>query len=257
MRFDLHTHTNRYSACGKATPQEMMAGAIDHSLDGIVITEHNVLWSEEEINELRAAFPKLVILRGIEVTTAHGEHVLVFGITDPSLFTEHMEDSVLGEIIAEHQGAAMLAHPFRYHDEIHPDTMAMPLHAIEIASSNIRKHMQGPIDALVKSLGIPAAASSDAHWPENLGLYGMEFPYRINTEQELAAAIRKGDFTIFADTARVNQMNLELGKEISLASRLMDQGYSDRQIRDLYGSSMSMLQALRAGKEVELVTPIP
>ena len=77
--------------------------------------------------------------------------------------------------------------------------------------------MQGPIDALVKSLGIPAAASSDAHWPENLGLYGWNF-YRINTEQELAAAIRKGDFTIFADTARVNQMNLELGKEISLAS---------------------------------------
>ena len=109
MRFDLHTHTNRYSACGKATPQEMMAGAIDHSLDGIVITEHNVLWSEEEINELRAALPEAGDLARALRSPLHMANTFWFSNKDPSLFTEHMEDSVLGEIIAEHQGAAMLA----------------------------------------------------------------------------------------------------------------------------------------------------
>ena len=70
MRFDLHTHTNRYSSCGRATPWEMMTAAIEHSLDGVVITEHDTLWGEAEIEELREAFPQLVILRGIEVHAA-------------------------------------------------------------------------------------------------------------------------------------------------------------------------------------------
>ena len=34
----------------------MMAGAIEQSLDGVVITEHDTLWSEAEIEELRKVF---------------------------------------------------------------------------------------------------------------------------------------------------------------------------------------------------------
>ena len=255
MRFDLHTHTNRYSACGKATPEEMMTAAMEYSLDGIVITEHDVLWSKQEIDELQAAFPQLVILRGIEINTASAEHILVFGITDPSLFTKYMEDATLGEVIEKHQGAAILAHPYRYGDTVPPETLALPLHAIEVASNNIRAHMEPPTYSLVERLGVPAAASSDAHWPENVGLYGVEFPHPIANEQQLAAAIRKGNFQIFMDTTRINRMNLELDDEISLAHRLMGQGYSDYEIRDLYGLSLSMLRALRAGKAVQFVTP--
>jgi len=53
MRFDLHTHTNRYSGCARATPQEMMEGAIRQGLDGVVITEHDTIWSEGEIKSSR------------------------------------------------------------------------------------------------------------------------------------------------------------------------------------------------------------
>ena len=255
MRFDLHTHTNRYSACGKATPEEMMAAAIEYGLDGIVITEHDVMWSQAEIDELQAAFPQLTILRGIEVNTASAEHILVFGITDPTLFSKYMEDAALGEIIEEYQGAAILAHPYRYGDTVPSEALALPLHAIEVASNNIRAHMEPPTYSLVQSLGIPAAASSDAHWPENVGLYGVEFPGPITNEKQLAAAIRKGDFRIFSDPTRIDNMNLKLKKEISLARRLRDQGYSDYEIRDLYGLSLSMLTALRAGRSVDFVTP--
>lgn len=255
MRFDLHTHTNRYSACGKATPEEMMAAAIEYGLDGIVITEHDVLWSQGEIDELQSAFPQLVILRGIEINTASAEHVLVFGITDPRLFSKYMEDATLGEIIDKHQGAAMLAHPFRYSDTVPPEALALPLHAIEVASNNIRAHMEPPTYSLVQSQGIPAAAASDAHRPEHVGLYGVEFPGVITNEQELAVALRKGDFRIFSDQTRINSMNIELEKEISLARRLQAQGYSDYEIRDLYGLSFSMLTSLRAGRSVQFVIP--
>ena len=194
MRFDLHTHTNRYSACGKASPEEMMAGAIEYGLDGIVITEHDTLWSQREIDQLQSAFPQLVILRGIEVNTAGGEHVLVYGITDPTLFTKYMDEGLLAEVIRENQGAAILAHPYRYSDTVSSGTLTLPLHGIEAASHNIRAHMETSIYALAKDTDIPVAASSDAHWREAVGLYGVEFPYNITDEKQLAAAIKKGEF---------------------------------------------------------------
>ncbi len=254
MRFDLHTHTDRYSGCARATPDEMISGAIAQSLDGIVITEHDALWDEEEVEGLREAFPQLSILRGIEVSTASGEHVLVLGIMDDSLFHPHMDDAILGEIIEEYQGAAILAHPFRYRDTVSPESLMLPLHCVEIASSNIRKYMEAPITRLVNERNLRPIASSDAHWPDNVGLYGVEFPYPVNTERQLAAAIRSGDFTMFMNEPRVRQLNSKLAEEIPLARRLMSQGYSIHDIRQLHGFSMSMLRALKNGQEVELLT---
>jgi predicted metal-dependent phosphoesterase TrpH len=254
MRFDLHTHTNRYSSCARATPEKMMAGAIKQNLDGIVITEHDVLWSKEEIQELREAFPQLIILRGIEVHTATGEDILVLGITEPSLFHRYMEDATLGEIIEEYQGAAILAHPYRYRDTVSSESLQLPLCAVEIASSNIRQYMAEPTFRLIERNKLRPIASSDAHWPENMGLYGVEFPYPVTNERQLAMAIRQGNSKMFMNEPRVKQINTQLENEISLARRLMSQGYSTYEIRDLCGFSLSMLTALKAGQEVQLIT---
>jgi predicted metal-dependent phosphoesterase TrpH len=231
----------------------MMAGAIEHNLDGIVITEHDILWSEEEIRELRETFPRLVILRGIEVHTATGEDILVLGITETSLFHRYMKDATLGEIIKEYQGAAILAHPYRYRSTVSPQSLQLPLHAVEIASSNIRQYMAEPTSQLLEDRQLQPIASSDAHWPKNVGLYGVEFPYPVTTERQLAMAIRQGDFKMFVDGPRVKQINTQLESEISLAQRLMNQGYSTYEIRDLCGFSLSMLTALKAGQEVQLI----
>ncbi|MGI6566035.1 MAG: PHP domain-containing protein [Firmicutes bacterium] len=254
MRFDLHTHTSRYSSCARATPEEMMAGAVEQGLDGIVITEHDTIWSEAEIRELQHSYPQLTILRGIEVHTASGEDIVVLGITDASLFHRYMDDAVLGEIIDKYQGAAILAHPYRYLDGVSPEALRLPLHGVEVASSNIRQHMQAPIAGLIRKHGLRPIASSDAHWPENVGLYGVEFLHPVTSETELAAAVRKGAFRLFMNEERVRQVNTELNEQVSLARRLLNQGYSIYEIRDICGFSQSMLAALQAGKQVHLVS---
>ncbi len=254
MRFDLHTHTNRYSGCARATPEEMMEGAVKQGLDGVVITEHDIIWSEEEIKELQSSYPQLTILRGIEVHTASGEDIIVLGITDTSLFHRYMDDAVLGKIIEKYQGAAILAHPYRYRDEVSPEALKLPLHAVEVASSNIRQYMEEPIENLIRKYGLRPIVSSDAHWPENIGMYGVEFPYPVTSEAQLAAAIRKGAFRLFMNEKRVKQVNAELREQISLAQRLLNQGYSTYEIRDLCGFSLSMLTALQAGRKVNLIS---
>ena len=82
MKFDLHMHTRRHSHDAQSDPIELVKAAQAAGLDGIVITEHDYLWPDSELEELRAAAPGLVILAGVEVTGRGGD-MLCYGITDP------------------------------------------------------------------------------------------------------------------------------------------------------------------------------
>src|SRR6187200_2127761 len=80
MKFDLHMHTKRYSPDSDIDPFHLLRQAKLNGLDGIVITEHDRLWPEDELEELRAAQPDLIILGGIEVSARDGD-VLCYGVT--------------------------------------------------------------------------------------------------------------------------------------------------------------------------------
>ncbi len=68
MKFDLHIHTRKHSPDSVTDPFDLVESAVAAGLDGIVITEHDYLWTEAELQDLRAAAPGLVILAGVEVT---------------------------------------------------------------------------------------------------------------------------------------------------------------------------------------------
>jgi DNA polymerase (family 10) len=80
LRGDLHTHTH-WSADGKNTLEEMVAAAADRGYDYYAITDHSHYLREgrlsaqlDEIELVRARFPKLRILAGIEANIrASGE----------------------------------------------------------------------------------------------------------------------------------------------------------------------------------------
>src|SRR6516162_7743877 len=81
MRFDCHLHTSRYSRDSLMDPFDMVQRAVEIGLDGVVITEHDALWPERELDDLRAAAPGLVVLAGVEVSTREG-HFLAYGVQD-------------------------------------------------------------------------------------------------------------------------------------------------------------------------------
>ena len=49
MIVDLHVHTSRYSGCGKSTPEEMVAAAQAAGIEAMVLTEHHIIWPEDEV----------------------------------------------------------------------------------------------------------------------------------------------------------------------------------------------------------------
>ena len=73
MKFDLHMHTRRYSPDSDIDPFALLKQAKAAGLDGIVLTEHDRLWPEDELAELQAAAPDLVVLGGVEVSGRDGD----------------------------------------------------------------------------------------------------------------------------------------------------------------------------------------
>jgi predicted metal-dependent phosphoesterase TrpH len=77
MRIDLHIHTAPLSACSYIDPQELIQEARRLNLDGICLTEHQVVWDPDEVSQMAEA-AGIRIFRGNEFTTNQGD-ILVFG----------------------------------------------------------------------------------------------------------------------------------------------------------------------------------
>ncbi len=211
MLIDMHIHTTRYSNCAQMDPDAMARTAIARGLDGVVITEHDILWSRDEIEALQARHPDLTILRGLEISTEAG-HALVYGVNrdDAAGFSYHMRLERLSGLVHEAGGLVVLAHPARYDSRIPRAVYRANLDGLEVRSFNIRVYMQQPIEALQAELALPGIAGTDGHLTSVLGLYATDFAAAIETEADLVAAVKAGAFTLHTDPARIRLFNAQI-----------------------------------------------
>ncbi|HHT9125121.1 MAG TPA: CehA/McbA family metallohydrolase [Candidatus Brocadiia bacterium] len=189
MRIDMHIHTNRYSSCSHIDPYKLIIKAKRKGLDGIVITEHERLWRKEEIAELKKFSGNLVILRGVEVSTPQGLHLLIYGLNED---LEPGMDEV--DIIREahkHSAVVIPAHPYRYGAGLEELLYSLEIDGLEIMSTNTSEMAGIQAQLLRDKLNIPGIAGSDAHDIRLVGAYYTEFQCNITNEAELVEAIRR------------------------------------------------------------------
>lgn len=238
-------------------PEKMAQRAQAEGLGGIVLTEHGQMWKDEELTQFRAAFPDLIILRGIEVRTSFGDDFLVYGIEDPTLFYQEMETKLLLERVEALGGAVVLAHPFRYSRKVPPEIFQQPLTAIEGMSFHVRRYMKEKIYNLQQELDLPCFASSDAHELEAVGIYGLDFFDPITSEEDLVRNLRAKRFRPFATQRLVEGFNLELHRQLPVIKKMIAEGRTDDEIyREYPRFNYGMLWALRAGGKVELLNQV-
>ncbi len=90
MKFDLHMHTTRHSPDSDMDPFVMCRQAREIGLDGVVITEHDWLWTEPELAELRrGASESGSSWRASRVSAFEGHFYLAYG-GGPNLFAAPM-----------------------------------------------------------------------------------------------------------------------------------------------------------------------
>jgi len=202
MRIDLHIHTAPLSACSYIDPQELLHEARRLKLDGICLTEHQVVWNRAEVDRL-AAEGGIRILRGNEFTTNQGD-ILVFG------FYEDIKELLILQELREKVTAAggymIAAHPFRGFktfgigqlqmtvEQASKRKMLQLVDAVEVGNGKLAPDENEMARKVAEKLGLPGTGGSDAHRVDEIGTYVTVFEKEIESEIELVQELHAGRF---------------------------------------------------------------
>ena len=203
MRIDLHIHTSPRSACSYIDPHELIQEAQRLKLDGICLTEHQVIWDSDEVNEL-ARQSGIKIFRGNEFTTNQGD-MLVFGLYKD--IKELLMIQELSEEVKTAGGYMIAAHPFRGFKTFGIGQLQMTVEqacrrkalefvdAIEVGNGKLSPDENDMARKVAQKLGLPGTAGSDAHRVDEVGRWVTVFEKEIHTELELVQELHAGRFT--------------------------------------------------------------
>jgi len=201
MIIDLHVHTRRHSGCSNIEPPDLIGRAAEIGLDGLALTEHGILWTEENLAPLRekAAGRGLTILAGEEVTcffNGRKQDFLVFGLKR-SLGSATSPRELVHRVHGD-GGIVIAAHPFKpsrlgvgYHG-IGEDLYDLDLDAIELHHPDHNDEAREKVREAARMLGIPMTGGSDAHELDRLGVSSTRFFNRIATVEDFTVELRAG-----------------------------------------------------------------
>ena len=184
VKVDLHLHTN-YSIDGWASPEETVQRAIANGLDKIAITDHETI---EGALAARRIHPDHAIV-GEEINCRCGTHLI-------GLFlTEHVPSGLsiesTAERIRQQSGVVYGPHPFAYITRS-TERAARVLAVSDVAevfnSRAFLPHWNKKAMALAEQQNLPTAASSDGHFPWELGRAYTELP-EFHTADEFRASL--------------------------------------------------------------------
>ncbi len=199
---DLHVHTAPASPCSTISVDALIAEAKDIGLDGIVLTDHNHVWSADDIKRLQEEHDFLV-LRGNEIITEQGD-VLVYGFDRNIKGVIKLAD--LRREVADAGGFMVMAHPFRGFLITGVEQMGLDVEqaagremfkhvdAMEVLNGKVTPDENGFSGKVSSALGLPGVGGSDAHEFGTIGCYATEFTVAINDETGLVDALRAGNF---------------------------------------------------------------
>jgi predicted metal-dependent phosphoesterase TrpH len=195
MKFDHHMHTARYSPDSIIDTEELIEHALEIGLDGVVITEHDYQWAEDELAELAYRAAPLRVFSGVEVSAIEG-HFLVYGLPSLDEVYPGIELARLLEIIRRHEGAIVGAHPFRWGQ---PFGEIVAQHgpvfdALELVSNNVMPDTRVLTQALLNQYPMGATGSSDAHDLGAVGCYFTEFDRPIESMTDFVEGLRSRGF---------------------------------------------------------------
>jgi len=190
FRIDLHVHTQRYSSCAEfMRPGEIETYARRKGLSGVVLTDHDAVWRQEEIDDLRTRGDGFRIYWGVECT-ARGCHVLAVGLPELGPIKRGMRLEQIADFAHGHGAVLILAHPYR---DAEPDDLPLErVDAIEVGSNSFSATETRLAVQLARRFGKPQVAGSDAHALSQIGWAWTAFPRLPTDELELAELIRSG-----------------------------------------------------------------
>ena len=191
MLIDLHSHTAVWSTDSNLLPHDLIVRSAERGLDGVVLTEHDVVWPAERVRSLNES-ADIVVLTGVEVTTELG-HVLVYGL--PNLIPRISEARKLRELCNAHGALMYLAHPARDPGlRVPPEPFRELFDGVEGLNGCDGPLQNQSASSRGRSCPLPPIGGSDCHAVHEVGTAATEFDGEIRTVRELLEALREGAY---------------------------------------------------------------
>jgi predicted metal-dependent phosphoesterase TrpH len=197
---DLHTHTHHLSPCSSLSLDALIEHSRARGLDGLCLTEHDKLWSMEDLDRAMQKHGFLLV-RGTEITTVQG-HVLAYGL--PAHIEGLWSLRRLHEA-ARAQGAFLVkSHPLRDGNfqarpdgtvsESFIDTLTM-FDALEVCSGGESDAANALAASIAQSYSLKGAGGGDVHARSEIGRYATRFERTICSIDDLVTELHAGRFT--------------------------------------------------------------
>ncbi len=188
MLIDMHIHT-RLSPCSRLQIGEILAHARTRGLDGICITDHNLMDIRHVLAE--GVQPDgLCVIFGMEYSTPQGDF-LIFGPFEK--ITPELPADQLLRHVQECGGLAVAAHPFRKARPVDERLIRQGLcGAIESCNGRNTPLENAAADQWRQRCGLTACGGSDAHTLPELGACATRFCVPIQTRADLIQALKQG-----------------------------------------------------------------
>lgn len=182
----MHVHTSVWSTDSNVLPHELLEHAAERGLDGVVLTEHDVVWPAERIAVLNET-TDLLVLTGVEVTTELG-HVLVYGLDE--LRPRISEARRLRELCDARGALMFLAHPARDPGlRVPPDAMDL-FDGVEGLNGCDGPLQNQSASSRGRGRRLPPIGGSDSHAIHEIATAATEFEREIRSLEELLQALR-------------------------------------------------------------------
>ncbi len=199
IQADLHIHTV-YSSDSLIQPKTLVDQLAAHSFIKVAaVTDHDSVRGCRATVELASAYPDILIIPGVEISTQNGD-MLVLGTEElpPRPWTPEAVVDYAKSIGA----VSIVAHPFRQYG-MGDSARNYKVDAIEVLNGGSTAAANSEAKELAKSMGLPGTAGSDAHQLSELFSVCTKIEASFDVDAVLKA-IKKGSVSAQASRGSIH-----------------------------------------------------
>ena len=188
---DLHIHTT-YSSDSAIQPKTLVEQLVRHNFIKVAaVTDHDTVKGCIVTRQLASAYPDILIIPGVEISTPQGD-IVILGTEEmpPQPWTV---ESVI-DFARDKDCVSIVAHPYREYG-LGDLARNYKFDAIEVLNGCSSPSANKAAQNLAKLMELPGVAGSDAHQPSELCTIYTEIHASLDVD-DILKAIKKGLVTV-------------------------------------------------------------
>ncbi len=195
IQADFHIHTV-YSADSVIQPKTLVDMLLAHNYIKVAaVTDHDSVRGCRATVELASAYPDILIIPGVEISTHYGDMVILGTYELPP---KPWTPEALVDFAKSIGGVSIVAHPFREYG-MRERARNYKVDAIEVLNGGSTQAANNQAKELAKTMGLPGTAGSDAHQVSELFSVYSQVEASLDID-EIFKAIKRGSVSARAST---------------------------------------------------------